>query len=189
MGIVYIAVNNVNGKTYVGQTCRTFKWRLDKHKTKKDILWQAITKHGIENFTFIENEVPECFMDNLEISLIKLYDCITPKGYNIDGGGCKNKHLHPETKRKIAESKMGSKNPMYGKHFSEDHVRRMAESRTGKKNGMYGKHHQGDTKKLMRQKKIGKAPWNKGLIGGHSPKPKGQLSPNFGKHRPRWPGE
>ena len=189
MGIVYIAINNVDNKVYVGQTGRTFAWRLGKHKTGKSNLWKAITKYGIENFSFCENEVPEYFLDSLEINLIKLYDCIAPKGYNIDSGGCKNKHLSESTKRKIAESKMGSKNPMYGKHFTLEHSKHHSESHKGEKNAMYGKHQKDSTKELISQKMTGQTPWNKGLKGVQSPKPKGHLSPNFRKHRPRWPGE
>lgn len=209
MCVVYIAINNIDKKVYVGQTCRTFMWRLGKHKTSKDILWQAITKYGIKNFTFIENEVPEFLMDNLEINLIKLYDCIAPNGYNLDSGGCKNKHMSLETIKKMSECKMGSKNPMYGKHFTPEHSKHHSESHKGEKNAMYGQKQKDSTKELMRQKKIGKTPWNKDLKGAQSQSletkkkisekiagenhpmygKRGPLSPNFGKHRPRWPGE
>jgi len=45
----------------------------------------------------------------------------------------KGKHLSEEHKRKISESREGSKNPMYGKHFSEEHRRKISDALRGRK--------------------------------------------------------
>lgn len=50
---------------------------------------------------------------------------------------------HPvseETKQKLSMSKMGEKNPNYGKSLSTETRRKMSKSRTGEKNHNYGKH-------------------------------------------------
>lgn len=95
------------------------------------------------------------------------------------------------------------------KHASAATRKKMSESRTGEKNAMYGRKQKDSTKALISQSKIGKTPWNKGLKGVQKQTPeskkkisekvsgenhpmygkRGSLSPNFGKRRPRWPGE
>lgn len=46
-----------------------------------------------------------------------------------------------ESKRLMSESRMGKKNPMYGKHFTEEAKRKSSESHKGINNPMYGKKH------------------------------------------------
>ena len=104
-GCVYVLTNKINGKVYVGQTVKSFKTRLSQHSRGGMLIGLALRKYGKESFSHFENEVPERFMDNLERSLIKLYDCISPKGYNLDSGGSKRKHLCEETRRKNIRSK------------------------------------------------------------------------------------
>ena len=202
MGVVYVIVNKVNGKAYVGQTTRTLDYRIKKHKSSKTPIGNAIAKYGIENFTTFENEIDESLLDETEIDLIKKYNSISPNGYNLDTGGCKNKHQSEETKRKMAESKKGDKNPNYGKELTAETKAKMSISRTGRKNGMFGKKHSAETIVKISNKRSRRQPWNKGLKGvqqhtleskkklseafSGSKHPryglKGELSPNWGKH-------
>lgn len=81
------------------------------------------------------------------------------------GGGALGFKHSEETKQKMSEDKLGSKNPMYKKQFSEEHINRMIKSRSGERNGMYGrkgkdspnygKRHSEETKEKLRQLNLG----------------------------------
>jgi len=61
----------------------------------------------------------------------------------------KGKTLSESHKRKISESKLGSKNPMYGKTHSDDHKEYLRDINTGDKNGFYGKTHSDEFKSKL----------------------------------------
>ena len=138
---VYVHINKINGKMYVGQTVhgnRPHK-RWDNGNGYKycPYFWKAIQKYGWNNFEheIVANNLTAQEADNLEILLInKLNTMDSSMGYNLNPGGTKNKTLSEDTKKKISESHMGEKNPMYGVRL------------TGEKNGMYGKHLSDETK-------------------------------------------
>lgn len=46
--------------------------------------------------------------------------------------GMLGKHHSEETKRKISQSHMGERNPMYGKVFTDEHRRKLSEAKKGK---------------------------------------------------------
>lgn len=94
--IVYVHTNKVNGKKYVGITCRSLRVRCGvngKRYSSCPLFWNAICKYGWENF---EHDVLYCNLTKdaacaMEISLIaslKLND--TRYGYNILKGGSAN---------------------------------------------------------------------------------------------------
>jgi hypothetical protein len=66
---------------------------------------------------------------------------------------CRNKLL--------SASKMGEKNPMYGKHFSEEAKRKQSELRVGKRPYVMTD----EIRKKIGLSGKGKIPWNKGLTG------------------------
>lgn len=103
---IYLIKNKANNKVYIGQSIDVDK-RIKEHFYKalceKDvsfssILHVAIRKYGKEMF---DCEVLECCsedkLDEREKYYIKLYDSITPNGYNISPGGRRNK-IHPRKK-------------------------------------------------------------------------------------------
>lgn len=51
-GYIYLIVNKVNGKTYVGQKkfVRNLTWNKDKYMGSGKLLAKAKAKYGIENF-------------------------------------------------------------------------------------------------------------------------------------------
>ena len=55
-------------------------------------------------------------------------------GYNTSTYGGTSYKRTDETKKKISESKIGEKHPMFGKHFSEEHKKKMSASMTGNHN-------------------------------------------------------
>lgn len=109
--------NNINGKTYVGQTIRKNAYdRWSEHKRQsRGCLKAAIHKYGIDKFEFtIICEVPEGNgwreeLDRREIMEISERNTLVPYGYNIECGGNKNKEIRPETRRKMSESLKGRK--------------------------------------------------------------------------------
>lgn len=93
---IYIIENTINNKVYVGQS-KSLKYRWSNHKSayknrsksKRGSwkLWNAFSKHKIENFNFkIIARCPIEYLDKLEIKFIKLYNSIS-NGYNITEGG------------------------------------------------------------------------------------------------------
>jgi len=118
--IVYKVTNIVNGKIYVGQTTRDLSLRISEHKhgkeradRKNSPLYLAFQKYGFENFTF--EVIHKSFtMDELnfkEQEFIKIYNCVSPNGYNLALGGS-NRASSPETRQKMSKSakKLGGPN-------------------------------------------------------------------------------
>lgn len=148
--IIYKIVNQINGKMYIGQTTHTLEWRKNRHlRAFKDgvdtHLYQAMRKHGIDNFKF--EVICEVFdkreLNELETYYINKYDTIK-HGYNmVDGGNnnimfidsVKKKHRikmqSEETRKKISES-MKQYRKEHG--FSEEHRRKLSERAKGNHN-------------------------------------------------------
>lgn len=86
------------GWSYIGQTCRAedpnLRWQNGKGYSKNKKFYNAIKKHGWENFSheiLAEVNTPQ-EADDLEIKYIKEYDTIK-NGYNITPGGA-GRHLY-----------------------------------------------------------------------------------------------
>jgi len=64
-GIIYIAINLLNKKQYVGQTTRTLQRRIYEHTMVKKNLpfWNAIQKYNIKNFKWVSFSCSEEEMD------------------------------------------------------------------------------------------------------------------------------
>ena len=91
---IYAHINNINGKLYIGQTCRKdIKKRFGKNgiQYRKCLyLWNAIQKYGWENFRYIIlfEGLSKEMADIIEIELIKKYKTTESEfGYNISAGG------------------------------------------------------------------------------------------------------
>lgn len=92
--IVYLAVNRVNHKAYVGQTRFTLAGRMGVHvhksRTRKASYFQrAIAKHGVNAFDFA---ILECCESIPELQIRERYwisklGCMYPTGYNVSSGG------------------------------------------------------------------------------------------------------
>lgn len=91
--VIYKFENKINGKIYIGQTVQKLSKRISSHKypggNKNLPIDAAIRKYGIENFSITTidhaNSVDE--LNEKEKFWIKHYDCISPKGYNLEEGG------------------------------------------------------------------------------------------------------
>lgn len=108
-GIIYLAVNTVNGKAYVGQTLRLLKERRSHHqhcaRAGSDFQFHtAMRKYGEASFGWrvLASDIPEAQLDTYECFWIRFYGTFRD-GYNAttggDGGG-----KSEETKAKMRET-------------------------------------------------------------------------------------
>lgn len=91
-GVVYLIINLLNGKKYVGQTVKTVGKRFNQHARQDTLIGRTIRKHGKENFRYgvIKSCASKSEMDYWEKFFIKNLKTKSPKGYNLTdgGGGC-----------------------------------------------------------------------------------------------------
>lgn len=155
---VYKIQNQINGKSYVGQTTNSLEKRISEHrKCNKTPVQKAITKYGIENFNIIIIDYAES-MDELnskEEFWISFYN--TQKrslGYNIKAGGrsstfseegkkliskrTKEAMKSPEVRNKLGrvwtlEEKEKKSKQMSGRKLSEEHRLAISKALKGKK--------------------------------------------------------
>lgn len=152
MFYVYIFQNNINFKIYVGKT-NDPKRRFEDHvqiskvgstKNKKvfSLIHKAISKYGIENFSFqiIEEfdnekdvfEAEKFWIEYLRTNVNKFGN---EYGYNLtDGGdGQSGRKRTDEEKRKIS---LG----LIGRTFSEEHKRKISKANSQDKKYMFDKY-------------------------------------------------
>lgn len=114
--IIYIIVNKVNSKKYIGQTTTSLKERWMKHLQPSSkycrLLHRAITKYGKDNFNVRELKKCDSIIDlnYWEEYYIRTFNTLKPNGYNLLAGGNNRKH-HEDTKRKMSASRTGKKIP------------------------------------------------------------------------------
>lgn len=155
---VYLHVNKVNQKVYVGRTCKKpeYRWNNGKGYFLQKHFWYAIQKYGWENFShnIVADGLSDSESADLEKQLISEYQSMDPRnGYNQTAGGegmlgwhhtsaSKEKirlsnHtrlISDETREKQSKAHqgkyVGEKNPFYGKTHSQDIKRQISESAT-----------------------------------------------------------
>ncbi len=153
-GNIYLIVNKINNKCYVGQAkCYNNKgyatgykrrWithlQEAKHRNKGCIaLNSAIRKYGKDNFKV--NLIYICHIDKLdyyEKLFIWLYDSLFPNGYNIRTGGKNGKHTDASRKR-MRDKKLGTNNPSYGKPRTKETKKKISIAKSGSKHHFFGK--------------------------------------------------
>lgn len=122
-GIIYIIKNIINNKSYIGQTLsygsngrklginKRFKTHINNSKNNKNscrILENAIRKYGSENFVIIE--ICKCNIENLnsnEIKYIKIFNTVSPNGYNLQTGGGNGRKHNESTKKLMSQTRIG----------------------------------------------------------------------------------
>lgn len=129
MYYIYLIVNKVNFKTYVGQRKSNKKWNEDSYMGSGKLLKLAQSKYGIENFEkfLIQYCSTKEETDAAEKFWIKEYRSRGKAQYNIaDGGQGYDGPRSEETKRKISESEKG-------KYVSEETRKKMSKVHKGRK--------------------------------------------------------
>lgn len=143
---IYVHINKINGKIYIGQTSQNVnkRWNNGNGYKKCTYFYRAIQKYGWDNFKHI------ILFDNLSLEMANIieeqliikYDTTNNlNGYNIMFGG-NNCKLPDFVKKKISESKTGQK-------LSEETKNKISESL--KNGGAYwtGKHLTKEMKELI----------------------------------------
>lgn len=156
---IYVHINKVNGKIYIGQTKQTLEQRSSNGKAYKDCrhFWNAIQKYGWENFehiVLIEN-LSLKMANIIEEYLIKKYDSTNRKiGYNLWLGG-NNREVNEETRRIQREKKIGY-NPwkIWDEETIESIKRKNSIAKMGEKNPMYGKQLSDKAKRLRKERRL-----------------------------------
>lgn len=112
-GVVYVIINLVNGKLYVGQTINLKRrWYSHKRSNQDSPLQSAIKKYGWNKFDMqvvAHADSPES-LDRLEEIWIAFLGTLKPaNGYNQRPGG-KTSRFTEESRKKMSESAKGHKN-------------------------------------------------------------------------------
>ena len=150
---VYIHTNKTNGKRYVGITSQNpeHRWRHGDGYKGCPVFYKAIIKYGWDCF---EHEVFASHLtreeaENMERLLIKRLETLsTQNGYNVlEGGNAPS--LNKETRLKISESRMGERNPMYGKKHTEEQKEHLRQMMSGERNPRYGKEVSEETRRKI----------------------------------------
>ena len=137
-GVVYLILNTVNGKRYVGQTVQPLEKRFNAHaRSKKSLIGKAIRKYGKDKFRYgvIKSCASKEEMDYWEKYFIVALKSKVPYGYNMTDGGEGTSGLErtPEYLKHLSESRMGEKNPRYGKKNTPEHTARIVAANLGRK--------------------------------------------------------
>lgn len=159
-GCIYKLTNMINNKVYIGQTTVRVERRWAEHfKPTSGLLYlsKAIVKYGKDNFLkevieYIEADSKKELVDilnNRECFYISFYDSNNnSKGYNLTSGGNQSP-MTDEIKKKISLTKIGDKNPNYGKTPSKESIEKMLE--TKRNNGPYVVSYESKIKKSIQK--------------------------------------
>lgn len=123
--LVYKATNNIDGKSYVGQTTNNLANRKSSHKTKAlkqnqpSPFYRAIREYGWEAFGW---EVVGYCDTQAELDLLEAQTISELKGncYNSSTGGRVKFNLSEAHKEIVRKNMTGKKNHRYGKTLSEE---------------------------------------------------------------------
>ena len=125
---IYMIVNKINNKVYIGKTSMSIekRWKLhlsDAKKRRNLYFRNAIMKYGVESFSVYKLcEAPDNDRANdIERFYIQLFEThIRTKGYNSTLGGA-GVVPNEETRLKIKLTKLSPDNPMRGRPLSKEH--------------------------------------------------------------------
>ena len=148
-GVIYIATNTINDKSYIGKSVNFKKRKRDhlrsaKYKYDNFVFHKAIRKHGEENFEWnILYTGEELILNDKETEYIKIHNSnyISGCGYNMTfGGDGQTGHKHSQEFKDIMSIKMkGNKysvgrTPMNkGMEMSDEQKEKLRVINTGKK--------------------------------------------------------
>jgi hypothetical protein len=134
--IIYKLTNKITGKQYIGQTVKSMaqRWRIHCSPTSGcTYLSHAINKYGQENFLIeiVEhcNSLDE--LNKKEQDYIKLFNTLSPNGYNLTTGG-ENCLASQETKDKQSAAHTGSLNAFFGKKHTKESRDKLSKALKGR---------------------------------------------------------
>lgn len=144
---IYIHINKVNGKTYIGQTKDIARrWRNNGIEYEKSTyFYSAIQKYGWDGFEHIIllDNLTKTQADDYECYYIDLYHSkYNENGYNLRDGGMGGQ-IADATKQKLSE--IAKQRGAWKGELNPRHINPLY----GEQNGMYGKHHTDETKQKI----------------------------------------
>lgn len=120
--IIYKFTNKLNGMSYVGQTVNLSK-RISAHLKANSYLGNALRKYGLDQFSIsVLGEYEAQIAGDAELYFGEFHNCLYPNGYCHVLGGPTNRIWSEESLKRASESKLGDRNPMYGKSLSSEHL-------------------------------------------------------------------
>lgn len=111
-GEIYVAINTVNDKKYVGQTTQGAEVRWAAHQfTAGRGPWafsRALGKYGCKNFIWavVDTALDQEELDRKEIAWVSQLGSMSPQGYNLTTGGRGGKPS-AETRRRMSLQHLG----------------------------------------------------------------------------------
>ena len=138
MYTVYRHYNRLTNKSYIGMTSQNPKarWNNGNGYKKNSKMWSDIKKSDW-NTDWKHNIIGQ-FEDKdealkYEAFMIAMLGTVR-NGYNTSTYGGTSYKRTEESRKKMSESKIGEKNPNFGKHHSEETKKKMSEARIGNHN-------------------------------------------------------
>lgn len=133
---IYMYVNKINGKRYIGQT-KDFNKRHKQHiKLHKMIIDRAFDKYGEDNFEIIilAHDVPtQEQLDSYERFFIKRYKTFTSQhGYNVAEGGSNGNPRKDFTEEQLEGWKQKLREANLGKEMSQETKDKISNSLQGR---------------------------------------------------------
>lgn len=148
-GIVYLVINRINGKRYVGQTTQSLNMRWSQHvyaafnRPHEIILHNAIRKYGAESFSIsqIAEASDKALLDWLEDWWMLVYSTLAKThGYNRKTGGSSGQHTS-ETRQRLSARAKGRRAWNKDKPMSETQKEKLRTSCKGRVSGFRGHKH------------------------------------------------
>ena len=192
---IYMYINKINGKKYVGQAkdfIKRYKQHINSSNNKKqkydyDVPFhRAIRKYGIENFDIkilAEDIQTQEKINEYEVFFIKRYKTLTiQNGYNVAEGGYNNPFAGKTEEEMIEIRKRMSEN--HADFKKENHPNYgHGEKIRGEKNPMYGKNPRDYmTEEARKESDRKRSESLKGEKNHNYGKLKGKDNPMYGKH-------
>lgn len=164
--IIYKATNQINGKSYIGQTVRSLDYRRSDHIRKakaggRTAFYSAIRKYG--SGVFLWEVICHCSLkseaNTNECKFIKAFNSKAPSGYNSTDGGDGRLGFCPssETRSKVSMALKGRKK-------TEEHRIKLSNALKGRKTGWkgnVGRKHSDEARAKMSKALLG----NKHMVG------------------------
>jgi len=192
---VYLTINRINGKGYIGS--HGSKKKEDNYIGSGSYFKSAIKKYGKQNFIKIKLKDFDKILEarKAEEHYIKLFDTLSPNGYNMSITGGQGKwggKLSEGYKHKISISMMGkhkgkipwNKGMKMDEEFCKNTLRGINEKRTPNRRGKKYKPMTDEHKAAISKSNIGKTKHRKPMTDEH----KAAISKsNIGKTKHRKP--
>ena len=172
---IYMYINKINEKKYVGQTVdfnRRHKQHIKAVESNKDdydkntAIHRAMRKYGINNFEIIilkQNLNSQEELNYWECFYIKEYNtlCKNGMGYNLSSGGSYGNPYAGKTEEEMKEISKRKSESRKGMVFTEEHKKHISENSHMKnipseQHPFYGKHHTKEANEKNRQAHLGK---------------------------------